>query len=214
MVNQTDDVRTLLATRQGDYAAACALDFKHAPAFYDTFALRDAEGHAPMTDIWPFFRARRSLEPLMRGQPVPVASCWNGMIAFDASPFYEAGDQQLQFRGISDDLARQHLEGSECCLIHVDNPLSATKGVWVNPSVRVAYNGTSYGAVNRQQWPSAFGIFTGLWQNRFQRWTSSSTADERALWSKLQHSKKYASEQSMCMIDEMQILLWNGWGHA
>lgn len=55
-------------------------------------------------------------------------------VAMDASAFY---DQNLTFRGIPDDLASLHLEGSECCLIHADNPLSHSKGVFLNPNVRV-----------------------------------------------------------------------------
>jgi hypothetical protein len=217
-VHQTEDVRKLLATREGDYAAACALDFKHAPAFYDTFALRDIEGHAPLTDTWPFFRSRKSLGPLRLGQPVPVASCWNGMVAFDAAPFYDTSDTRLAFRGISDELAREHLEGSECCLIHADNPMSSTKGVWLNPNVHVAYNGTSYESVVGHKWPSMTAILTGLWKNRFKRWTNAVAAEERAAYQKVRQQKAwqevYADKASMCLIDEMQILLWNGWGHA
>jgi hypothetical protein len=57
----------------------------------------------------------------------------------------------LQFRGISDSLAAYHLEGSECCLIHADNPLRATKGIWMNPNVRVTFNESTYPLVNPDQ---------------------------------------------------------------
>jgi hypothetical protein len=129
--------------------------------------------------------------------PIPVQSCWNGVVAFDASPFYprsaesdssyydthdpisEAGrdpnahaqaqggmsnqhglksrglssssQSPLQFRGIPDSLATWHVEGSECCLIHSDNPLRATKGIWMNPNVRVAFNESTYPLVNPRQ---------------------------------------------------------------
>jgi hypothetical protein len=52
------------------------------------------------------------------------------MVVFDAAPFYGGpGDDghikaPLRFRGISDSLAKYHLEASECCLIHFDNPLT------------------------------------------------------------------------------------------
>ncbi|KAH9879430.1 hypothetical protein J1614_002870, partial [Plenodomus biglobosus] len=43
-LNDTEDVLKLLATREGDYAAACSMDFVNPPNYYDTFALRDAAG--------------------------------------------------------------------------------------------------------------------------------------------------------------------------
>ncbi|KAJ4253852.1 hypothetical protein NW762_010247 [Fusarium torreyae] len=73
------DVRTLLSTRGGEYAAACSLDFSKPPEFYDTFALRDSEGHEKLMQTWPYFRSRESRRALMYGESVPVESCWNGL---------------------------------------------------------------------------------------------------------------------------------------
>ncbi|KAH0280929.1 hypothetical protein KCU91_g636, partial [Aureobasidium melanogenum] len=128
VVFTTPDVQKLISTRDGDYAAACALDFSKPPAFYDTFALRDSEGHEAATTAWPYFRSRASREALKHGKPTPVESCWNGIVAMNAKPFYQT--PRLIFRGVSDSLAKLHVEGSECCLIHTDNPLSAEQGVW------------------------------------------------------------------------------------
>ncbi|KAK5743702.1 hypothetical protein LTS12_023783 [Elasticomyces elasticus] len=218
VVFDTEDVQRLLGTRDGHYAAACALDFKRAPAFYDTFALRDAAGYAPLTDTWPFFRSAESRNAIVYGRPVPVASCWNGMVVFDAKPFYRIVDR-LAFRGISDTLAASHLEGSECCLVHADNPLSHEKGVWVNPNVRVGYNGTAYHAVNDGHvWPSSYAIMTGVWQNRITRWLRVFSTPDRIVEGKLRAAEQWAPDTTepdkFCLIDEMQILLWNGWGHA
>lgn len=69
----------LLRTRDGDYAAACSLDFSKPPRYYDTFALRDSEGHEPVTLTYPYFRSRASRKAIMAHEPVPVQSCWNGM---------------------------------------------------------------------------------------------------------------------------------------
>ena len=69
---------TLLDTNGGSYAAACSLDFMHPPAYYDTFALRDSEGHEPVTATFPYFRSRVSRNAMIAGKPVPVQSCWNG----------------------------------------------------------------------------------------------------------------------------------------
>ncbi|KAK4543364.1 hypothetical protein LTR36_005507 [Oleoguttula mirabilis] len=220
VVFDTDDVRRLLATRGGEYAAACALDFKRPPMFYDTFALRDAEGNEPLMETWPYFQSRESRNAVMRGQPTPVASCWNGMVVFDAAPFYDI-QRPLVFRGIADGLAASHLEGSECCLVHADNPLSQSKGVWVNPQVRVGYNGTAYGMVNPDSagsWPSSFAIAEGLWRNRLKRWLHAFQLKDRTVETKLQRWKDgdagHHEPGSFCLIDEMQVMLWNGWGHA
>ncbi|KAK5114656.1 hypothetical protein LTR62_002229 [Meristemomyces frigidus] len=219
VVFTSNDVRTLLATRGGDYAAACALDFKKAPVFYDTFALRDAQGFAPLADTWPYFQSASSRNALKQSQPVPVASCWNGMLAFDAAPFYDA-QQPLKFRGIPDDLAFSHLEGSESCLVHADNPLSAEKGVWINPNIRVGYDGIAYNLVNARKWPSSLEIVVGVWRNRFMRWlplsnlyTSRRTVSRKEKKWKTQNPDR-EEKGAFCLIDEMQILLHNGWGHA
>lgn len=77
---KTDDVLTLMDTNKGKYAAACSLDFKDPPYYYDTFALRDAQGETGITSSWPYFRSGRSRDGLMRhDEAVPVTSCWNGI---------------------------------------------------------------------------------------------------------------------------------------
>lgn len=81
------DALTLLATNGGTYAAACAMDFKEPPAFYDTFALRDANGEEHLMATWPYFRAGASRRAAIRGVPVPVRSCWNGMGGWLLSSF-------------------------------------------------------------------------------------------------------------------------------
>lgn len=79
VVFTTQDVRNLLATNKGDYAAACSLDFSKPPSFYDTFALRDIEGGDAIMPVWPYFRAKGSRQALLANEDVPVRSCWNGM---------------------------------------------------------------------------------------------------------------------------------------
>jgi hypothetical protein len=70
---------TLLNTNQGEYAAACSLDFSKPPRYYDTFALRDSDGHKHLMQTWPYFRSSKSRAAMKSMSPVPVKSCWNGM---------------------------------------------------------------------------------------------------------------------------------------
>jgi hypothetical protein len=209
----------LLGTRDGDYAAACALDFSKPPAFYDTFALRDLEGHEAVMQEWPYFRSRASRKALKYGHPTPVTSCWNGIIALNAEPFYQ--NPRLAFRGVSDSLAKLHVEGSECCLIHADNPFTRVQGVWLNPNVRVGYNGRAYKEVNPESssaWVPLFSIARGLWANRLKRWFSSAWFKEAVVrrrsnaWMRTHAGSQEAGIS--CLINEMQVLVANGWAHV
>ncbi|OCK80823.1 glycosyltransferase family 69 protein [Lepidopterella palustris CBS 459.81] len=231
---RTSDILTLLATHNSSYAAACSLDFEKPPSYYDTFALRDSSGAKPIMDTWPYFLSWDSRHALIGNQPVPVQSCWNGIVAFDSAPFY--GDvmpgkpTQLAFRGIEDSLASSHLEGSECCLIHADNYLSARKGVWLNPAVRVGYDGSAYDAVHPTSshgsisWPSPRDRFIGIWRNRFVRMVGR---PKRMLESLVVYWRMRGWEREtgvkgekrkevgvQCVVNEMQVLVERGWLHV
>lgn len=125
---------------------------------------------------------------------------------------------KLRFRGIPDSLALQHLEGSECCLIHADNPLSKTLGVFLNPRVRVGYNLAAYQATHPSgSWVSVADIFFGLWQNRLRRWTRVSfegwvVRSRVAAWQKEDMARHEPGVN--CLINEMQVLAHNGWAHV
>ncbi|KAI9663435.1 MAG: hypothetical protein M1829_006073 [Trizodia sp. TS-e1964] len=219
---QTDDVLNLLYTRDGNYAAACALDFHDPPIFYDTFALRDSAAHPAVSQHFPYFGTMASRHAIITGQPVPVQSCWNGMAIFAAAPFTASPTSKaLRFRGISDALARYHLEGSECCLIHYDNPLTALQGVWVNPNVRVGYNGEAYARVTSSvPWPSPGQRVIGVWRNRLTRGFRFSISTLRSwrvahrvrLW--MGESEGRSEPGLPCLVNEMQVLVANGWAHV
>jgi hypothetical protein len=52
-------------------------------------------------------------------------------------------------QGISESLTAVHLEGSECCLVQVDNPLRV-KRPCVNPQERVGYSGEAHDDIHPQ----------------------------------------------------------------
>ncbi|OQE40208.1 hypothetical protein PENCOP_c006G02722 [Penicillium coprophilum] len=212
-----NDVLRLLDTNDGEYGAACSLDFSKPPSFYDTFALRDSNGHEPIMQTWPYFTSAASRQGMRDMSPVPVASCWNGMVAMPASPFI--AKSPLRFRGIPDSLASYHLEGSECCLIHIDNPLSVEKGVYLNPLVRVGYSGAANAAIHpMMNWLSTGRILHGLWVNRLRRLGISSWLKEKVVrirldrWRALSAGNEEYGE--ICIINEMQILHRYGWAHV
>jgi hypothetical protein len=197
---------------------------------------------------WPYFRSRASRNALKASEPVPVASCWNGIgtiiersclakrkknvitdtltaVFMDASPFYSSTTRPLRFRGASDSLAEFHLEGSECCLIHTDNPLSASKGVWLNPSVRVGYNAQAYDAVHSKgsranTWVGTASVLHGSWENRILRWFTTTWFEESTVRKRIRNWRRSATHDSReeggaaCLVNEMQVLVSNGWAHV
>lgn len=227
VIFNTQDVLTLLSTNHGHYSAACSIDFAAPPLYYDTFALRDSSGAQTTSMTWPYFLSPLSRSSMQALSPVPVQSCWNGIVAFDASPFYPISNAPaLKFRGLPDSLAKHHLEASECCLIHADNPLSHQNGVYLNPNVRVAYNPAAHEVVHPMngKWPSNWQKVSGMWANRWGRWTgwmSRYVARRRvegriAKWrdEEVEDGEEYHREVgAACVINEMQVLIWNGWLH-
>ena len=132
----------------------------------------------------------------------------------------------MRFRGISDSLAIHHLEASECCLVHADNELSAAKGVWLNPNVRVSYNAEAHKVVRPRTgvWPSRIEKLKGIWSNRWARWTGFPrrymeryVVDRRMrLWrdeAQPEGHEENHEEGMHCVINEMQVLVHNGWAH-
>jgi hypothetical protein len=145
----------------------------------------------------------------------------------DAAPFYDTANP-LRFRGIPDSLATHHLEGSECCIIHADNPLSAQKGVWLNPNVRVAYDGKAYEYVHSAGWPSPSSFFSSKisgwqiwawnWENRVRRWFTTDSFKRRTVskrmkeWQTTKEGREGNGE--FCLVNEMHVLADNGWAHV
>ncbi|KAF3940550.1 hypothetical protein ABW19_dt0208000 [Dactylella cylindrospora] len=215
-----EDVISLLKTREGNYTAACSIDFNKQQYYYDTFALRDIYGREAASQRFPFFAGGESRAAMMKGEPVPVKSCWNGMVSFDAAPFLREEDP-LRFRGIDDSLSVTHLEGSECCLIHADNakfgPHSSSRsGVWMNPLVRVGYNFEAY----RYQRTHMYRLQEYLMSMPVRLGTSLLGLP----WRKkviTRRVKKWTQEGPMreepgefCLVDEMHVLVDNGWKHV
>lgn len=141
-------------------------------------------------------------------------------MAMDADPFYTKL-RRLAFRALDDELAAAHVEASECCLIHADNPYSTARGVFVNAGVRVGYSKAAYDAVNPgggRPWLSAWQVFRGVWENRARRlmmWgvdrAEVIVRRRVALW---ERDFKKSEPGDFCAVDEMQVLRMDGWAHV
>ncbi|KAK4942672.1 hypothetical protein LTR10_017621 [Elasticomyces elasticus] len=224
VVFRPSDVLSLLATNQGSFSAACAMDFHYPPAYYDTFALRDTEGYGSIMTSFPYFRSVESRETMLQGRAIKVQSCWNGMIAMDTAPFYEG----LRFRALPDSLASKHLEASECCLIHTDMTAMnlAGNGIYMNPSVRVGYTVNAYNLTHagpEKTFVSSMQYVKGMWLNRIRRNVLPTVPKvikeidtKIARWKKEGGNSLEKREETgqLCIIDEQHILIWNGWKHV
>lgn len=156
-----DALQLLFSTNEGDYRAACAVDFTHGPLFYDTFATRDYDGYRTGHPVYPWFAHIGSAvsRDRVRQQTdtVRIRSCWGGMAAFDASMFQPSPEIEsrcgsgmsclpLRFRGSNESF----WEASECCLIYADMEewYGHNGKVFINPYVRVAYTKRNFDLIS------------------------------------------------------------------
>ncbi|RYY34115.1 hypothetical protein EON62_03595 [archaeon] len=77
-----EDVLELIATHNGNYDMACAMDFERLK-FYDTWVARDMSGSS-FSDWYPFVREAVAQERLRQREPFRVFSCWNGAVVVPA----------------------------------------------------------------------------------------------------------------------------------
>lgn len=134
-----------------------------------------------------------------------------------AEPF--VASRPLRFRAIEDSLAAFHVEGSECCLIHVDNALSPTEHVYLNSHVRAAYSVNAYEAVlSEDVLPSSLRVLKVVWKNRLIRWTTPSWVEGVKIWIRVarwrRQSESHEEAGRICLVREMQILIEKGWAHV
>ncbi|KAL4786455.1 cryptococcal mannosyltransferase 1-domain-containing protein [Aspergillus varians] len=202
-----EDVLALLNTNYGTYTAACSFDILKPPSDSDALALRDADGYERVMQKWPFFRSSRSREAVEMMLPVPVRSCWDGMVFMGTEAIYSS--RPIQFRGVHDSLAAKHIVASESCLIHADNIISRRRGVYLNPFVRVGHSIPAQSATYPSgHWISTWEIFESIWENRLRRWFSSPFFKGWSLRRRVSAWKAENENNSergdFCLIDEAQ----------
>lgn len=88
-----DAAQLLFSTNADDsdrthYLSACAMDFIDPGIFYDSYALRDADGYGPGSQEYPVFslegNAISRQDMLGETDAVRVSTCWSGMVAMQA----------------------------------------------------------------------------------------------------------------------------------
>ncbi|KAI0686544.1 cryptococcal mannosyltransferase 1-domain-containing protein [Earliella scabrosa] len=106
---EPESIVELLETRNGTFDFACALDFGHFGA-YDMWVLRDRVGRLT-AGYWPYFFDTADYEAMKAEEPVPVFTCWNGMVIFKADPLLPVhlrSNQTLSTAPLKDPLPSHH----------------------------------------------------------------------------------------------------------
>jgi len=142
-----EDIINLLSTNEEDFDVVCGLDMND-NTFYDRWVSIDFEGDG-LSKYFPFFMNKEGQDLVINHKPVRVFSCWNGVIAFRASPLK---DKKVQFRYKNNytlpkfslnNPAKDYYE-SECTFFNIDLfSLGYTKK-FINPDVRVTYKHQYY----------------------------------------------------------------------
>ncbi|KAJ7729171.1 cryptococcal mannosyltransferase 1-domain-containing protein [Mycena metata] len=82
---EAESIVELLQTNDGEYDMVCSLDFGEW-GLYDLWVLRDRLGRMTST-LWPYFFEETGFRGVMKDEPTPVFSCWNGITSMRTEPF-------------------------------------------------------------------------------------------------------------------------------
>lgn len=147
IVFKYEDIINLLSTNKEDFDSACGFDIiSH--YFYDRWVTIDLDGNG-LKKYFPFFINKEAQDLILNHKPIRVFSCWNGVIAFKASPLK---DKKIQFRhkinytipkNLLNNPNKDYFE-SECTYFNIDLFSLGYNKKFINPDVRVAYNYDDY----------------------------------------------------------------------
>ena len=127
------DALRVFGLRNGAYDTACAIDFHG--ALYDTWVLRD-RGGLMMDGYYPYTNNVVAQEAFRANQPVPVMTCWNGIIVMPLRPF--VGHDALKFRTVDRENGECRI-ASESMLIVADLVARGYTRNYLNPQAIVSY---------------------------------------------------------------------------
>ena len=161
VVFQYEDIINLLSTNNEDYDVVCGLDMND-NNFYDRWVSIDLDGEG-LRKYFPFFVNKEAQDQVINHKPIRVFSCWNGVIAFRASPLK---DKKVIFRNKMNyslpkfslnNPAKDYYE-SECTFFNIDLFSSGYTKKFINPDVRVTYKHKYY-LISKYFIPSIKHIF-------------------------------------------------------
>ena len=135
-----ENIINLLSTNNEDFDAVCGLDMVN-NFFYDTWVSIDLDGNY-LESKFPFFSNKEGQDLVTYHKPIRVFSCWNGVIAFKASPLK---NKRIQFRHkFNYSLPKYKINKqiknyfeSECTYLHIDMHSLGYSKKFINPDVKV-----------------------------------------------------------------------------
>ena len=164
IVFKYEDIINLLSTNKEDYDVVCGLDMND-NNFYDRWVSIDLDGSG-LKKFFPFFLNKEGQDLVVNHKPIRVFSCWNGVIAFRASPlrerkaiFRHKSNYSLPKYILNND-AKDYYE-SECTLFNIDLFNAGYTKKYINPDVRVTYKHKYYSQSKYYipSWKHIFGYF-------------------------------------------------------
>ena len=144
-----EDIIKLLSTNKEDYDAVCAMDFYF--NFYDNWVSIDLDGDRFLKNF-PYIVNKIGQDLYIDKKPIRIFSCWNGVIAFNASVLK---NKKLEFRVEPFNKSNINLNSpkelnklkthvakyeSECTNFHIDMETLGFTKRFINPEIKVAYN--------------------------------------------------------------------------
>ena len=142
-----EDIINLLSTNNEDFDSVCGLDI-YSDYFYDRWVTIDLDGNG-LKKYFPYFINKEAQDQILNHKPIRVFSCWNGVIAFKASPLK---DKRLSFRYKRNYTLPKYLLNnpnnnyyeSECTYFNIDLFSMGYVKKFINPDVKVWYNKKDY----------------------------------------------------------------------
>ena len=161
IVFRYEDIINLLSTNNEDFDAVCGLDMEN-HFFFDAWVSVDLDGNS-LKNYFPYFYNKEGQDLVSYHKPVRIFSCWNGVIAFKASPLK---NKQLKFRHkinytlpkFKSNLSVKNYYESECTYFNIDLFSLGYSKKFINPDVRVAYRKEGF-FLAKYFIPSIFHIF-------------------------------------------------------
>jgi hypothetical protein len=130
-----EDIINIISTKQDNYDMVCAFDYEGI-GLYDIWVSRDINGKV-LSPLYPYFQDNKSINLLNKMEPIPVYTCWNGLVVFKSEPFYR---HNITFRHSE----KNECYSSECFLIAHDLNLLGYNKIYMNPKIKVAYTYSYY----------------------------------------------------------------------
>ena len=144
-----EDIIKLISTNNEDYDVVCAMDYYF--NFYDSWVSIDLDGNHLLGNF-PYFINKEGQDQYINKKPIRIFSCWNGVIAFNAS-FFKNKKMNFRVENLSNNANGEKCDcnndeiavyESECTYFNIDMETLGFTKRFINPEVKVAYNYKCY----------------------------------------------------------------------